>query len=374
MTFLRRNSTQFLCGLCVFALVPDSIPAQEWPTLPDANAAIVVPAQEWAFEPAPRTVNAYLHYPNGSIANVDANTGLMLSLHNWGGTHATGAPDPDTLADRYNVIAICVDYLQSGKWNPETNHPYDFGYLQALDALRSLYAVWSQLDAREIAFDKARIYAAGGSGGGNVALMANKLAPRTFAAIVNLSGMVRLTDDIAFGLEGGSDLNAGYSNDPKSPRFLSKDDQELRFIGNPDHLVKQVSLGNKPKVIVVHGANDDTCPTADTRQMVDTMIAAGMDVDAHIVEESDIDGEIFTDTKHSLGDRTKIVLHLAGKYLQPDSPEAARRSIPADFDRKDRAVRYPTPRGVFIISYENGYPQGRFERNDRDPSDQVVFP
>jgi hypothetical protein len=33
----------------------------------------------------------------------------MLSLHNWGGTGFTGAPAPETLAKRYDVVAIGVD-------------------------------------------------------------------------------------------------------------------------------------------------------------------------------------------------------------------------------------------------------------------------
>jgi len=52
----------------------------------------------------------------GALAGVNENTGLMLSLHNWGGTHARGTADPDLLADKYNVVAICVDYIQSGDW------------------------------------------------------------------------------------------------------------------------------------------------------------------------------------------------------------------------------------------------------------------
>lgn len=59
------------------------------------------------------------------------------------------------------------------------------------------------LSARGISFDSGRLFATGGSGGGNVALMAHKLAPRTFAAVADLSGMKRLSDDIAFGLPGG---------------------------------------------------------------------------------------------------------------------------------------------------------------------------
>jgi hypothetical protein len=76
------------------------------------------------------------------LKNVNASTGLMLTLHNWGGSGCAGTADPVALAQRYNVVALCVDYLQSGKQaaidDPE---PYDFGYLQALDALRAFHFV-----------------------------------------------------------------------------------------------------------------------------------------------------------------------------------------------------------------------------------------
>ena len=38
------------------------------------------------------------------------------------------------------VVALCVNYLQSGRKEAiNGQEPYDFGYLQALDALRALY-------------------------------------------------------------------------------------------------------------------------------------------------------------------------------------------------------------------------------------------
>ena len=72
-------------------------------------------------------------------------------------------------------------------------------------------------------FASGRIYATGGSGGGNVSLMANKLAPRTFACTIDLCGMKKLSDDIAYNLPGGSGLDARWSRDPKSSNYLSPD-------------------------------------------------------------------------------------------------------------------------------------------------------
>jgi hypothetical protein len=180
------------CGLNLHAQDP-------WPDLPQNNAAVEIPAQEWPRRAEPRSVRVLIHYPGGTLAGVKPDTGLMLTLHNWGGTDCVGTAAPQVLADRLNVVAICVNYLQSGKADAiEAAEPYDYGYLQALDALRALWIVRHGLQTRGIVFDDGRIYSTGGSGGGNVTLMANKLAPRTFTAIVDMCGMKKLSDDIAF--------------------------------------------------------------------------------------------------------------------------------------------------------------------------------
>lgn len=331
------------------------------PTLPEKDGAVSIQAQEWPLKPGPREIKIAIHYPGGSLKNVNASTGLMLSLHNWGGSGCAGTADPVALANRYNVIALCVDYLQSGKQaSIDDPEPYDFGYLQALDALRALHFAFDVLQQRKQPFASGRIYATGGSGGGNVTLMANKLAPRTFAAIIDMCGMARLTDDIAFNLQGGSDLNARYSRDTKSPNYLNPDAQQLRFVGHPEHLKVMKQLQTACKIIVVHGAEDRTCPIEDAREMVGNMKAAGLDVEAHFITKEHLDGKAFTSTGHALGNRTQIVFRVADKYLLPDSPDALMRKGPTDFERRDAEVRYGTPGGAFVISYEKGLPVGVF--------------
>lgn len=324
------------------------------------SSLVKIKVQEWPLHPGPRTVSIEIFYPGGGRTNVNAETGIFLTLHNWGGTGAVGTADPKLLADRYNVVAVTVNYLQSGKAK-ELAEPYDFGYLQALDALRALHFVLHDLQTAGVEFDSRRIFAAGGSGGGNVALMCNKLAPRTFACVVDLSGMVKLSDDMAFNLPGGSTLNAGYSRDPKSSGFLSADAARLRFVGDPEHLQSMQKLGGGCKVVVVHGVDDTSCPVEETREMVRNMQAAGIDVEPHFIDKSKIDGKLFTDAGHKLGNRTQILQHMADEYLLPKSPRAVRRKGKSDFELRDELVRYRTANGEFVISYHEGFPVGRFE-------------
>ena len=333
----------------------------DWPALPARDAAVEVPVQEWPLRPGPRAVRVRVHYPGGKLANVGKGTGVMLTLHNWGGTDCDATADPRELANRLDVIALCVNYLQSGPQDgikgPE---PYDFGYLQALDALRALYFAVDGLRRDGRPFAAGRVYATGGSGGGNVALMAHKLAPRTFACVIDLCGMAKLSDDIAFHLPGGSSLDARYSRDPGSPNYLTLDHQEMRFVGNPDHLAVTKRLGSTAKIIVVHGEDDTTCPTADAREMVAWMRHAGLDVEPHWIGKQDLDGRTFTGSGHALGDRTRIVLRVAGRYLEPAGPAAVVRTGLTDFERRE-GIRYPTSNGTFVVSYAAGVPAGRFE-------------
>ena len=350
----------FLRLFFVLTLSQAAAIAADWPAIPERNAAVELPAQEWPLRPGTRTVRVLVHFPGGQLANVNERTGLMLTLHNWGGTDCVGTASPTVLADKLNVIALCVNYLQSGpKDSIEGPEPYDFGYLQSLDALRALWWLDSQLEETRRPFAQGRVFCTGGSGGGNVTLMCNKLAPRTFACVIDMCGMKKLSDDIAFNLPGGSDLNARFSRESTSPNFLSLDHQELRFVGNPDHLETMKSLGSATKILVVHGVDDATCPYADAVEMVDWMRREKLDVEPHFITKERIDGKVFASTGHSLGNRTEIVLQLGAKYLAQEGDGAITRKGPNDFRRRE-IVRYRTSNGAFEIDYTNGPPVGRF--------------
>ncbi|HET6425315.1 MAG TPA: DUF2920 family protein, partial [Planctomycetaceae bacterium] len=337
----------------------------EWPAFPEKNATLEIPAQEWPQQPGPRSVRVKVFFPGGDRAKVSTDTGVMLSLHNWGGEDCVGTADPQTLANELNVVALCVNYLQSGKRDSvEAPEPYDFGYLQALDALRALWFTVHGLDQAKVPFARGRIFATGGSGGGNVTLMCNKLAPRTFACIVDMCGMKKLSHDIAFNLPGGSSLNARYSRDPQSKNFLSVDEQELRFVGHPQHLSVTKSLGNNTKMVIVHGEQDATCPFADAQELVANLQAAEFAVEPRFIGKAQLDGTVFTSAGHPLGNRTKIATKMVKEYF-PHTAEVPSRKT--DFDWADAKVRYPTTNGDFVISYERGYPVGRFELRPAPP-------
>ncbi len=335
--------------------------------LPDQDGTVSIETQEWPFQPGSRSVKVYIYYPGNKLANVNAETGLMLNLHNWGGTNTSGAGNPAVLTKELNVIAISVDYLQSGPWKEEsaTGAPYDFGYLQAIDALRALSFVYHALNEKNIPFNSKRIYSTGGSGGGNVTLMCNKFAPNTFTCVIDICGMPRLSDDIAFHLPGGSSLNARYSQDQKSDNYLTPGAEEIRYIGNPAHLKLMKDRGHAAKVIIIHGTGDTACPFADAQQMYQNMEAAQLDVEAKFVTPADIDNVVFKSTGHSLGDRTKMMIKYGSDYIIPGREKFRLRTSPTDFELK-QDVLYPTSDGRYIISYTDGVPAIRFEPKGSD--------
>jgi hypothetical protein len=122
-----------------------------------------------------------------------------------------------------------------------------------------------------------------------------------------------------------------------------------------------LALGNEARVFVIHGAEDTVCPAKDKRLMVKNMKRAGLDVEACFIGEKDLDGEVFKDTGHSIGDRTRILQHVADGALLPGSPDAAVRKGAGDFERGE-VIRYATRNGKWEIDFSAGYPVGRFVR------------
>ena len=332
-------------------------PADRIAPWPEKDGSVSIAAQEWPLKPGGRQIAVSIHYPGGQLKNVNATTGIMLTLHNWGGTGCVGTADPKALAQRYNVIALCVDYLQSGKPGVDGPEPYDFATCRrstrCVPALRFRWFAAAQIALPRALYDRRSAVARHPHG--------EQAGTTDLRCVIDLCGMPRLSNDVAFNLPGGSDLDARYSRDPKSPNFLSPDAQQLRDLGHAEHLQVMKRLKTACQIVVVHGTEDTTCPFADAKSMVESMKKAGLEVTPHFIGRADLDGKVFTSAGHSLGNRTQIVFRVADKFLLLDSADARVRKGPTDFERRDAEVRYQTPGGAFVISYKDGFPVGRFE-------------
>lgn len=308
-----------------------------------------IAAQEWPRNPGERAITIWVEEPPQGI---NANTGLMLVLHNWGGVY--DSPEyiqwSRTFAERFNVITTSVNYLQSGPgWCDIL--PYDYGYLQALDCLRALHALWQQLHEAGVAFNEHRVYSMGGSGGGNVTQMVMKLAPHTFACGVDICGMPGLVDVIAYAdRESGANPAAGYSRDPHSPLYLSRDMIEIRDFGHPEHCRLLHEANPNLKIVIVHGVDDASCPVLPKILQYHNMLAAGLDVDAHFITDFDVDGIVLKTTGHALGDREQIIIKYADVYMKEDGKFARATAGPSDFTRGG-TVEYSTSGGSYVVDF-----------------------
>ncbi len=136
-------------------------------------------------------------------------------------------------------------------------------------------------------------------------------------------------------------------------------------MGNPKHLRFLKDLGCTTRFIISHGVSDSICPATDAREMVENLKAAGLPTDAHFIEKEDLDGKTFTDTGHSVGDRTLILQHFCDPYLLPHSEHSLRRESLNDFDLKDDKVIFEVTGGEFVVDYrEGGAPSLRFVDNN----------
>jgi hypothetical protein len=176
-----------------------------------------------------------------------------------------------------------------------------------------------------------------------------------------MSGMARLSDDIAYGLEGGSPLDAGYCPDPENPRYLAPDAYVLRDLASPSHPAIAREHGITTQYVCVHGRDDASCPFADKQRMTEAFEAAGIAVDTHFIGEAHVDGEVVKDTGHSVGDRTRMVFRFADRYLKQDSEEMRRLEGLPDFVQGGE-IRLSTPTGAYVIDHgASAGSTGRFE-------------
>ncbi|MFP4248054.1 MAG: alpha/beta hydrolase family protein [Armatimonadota bacterium] len=309
-------------------------------------------AQQWEHEPGERAVKMWIDEP---AAGIGEGTGLMLCLHNWGGVY----DEPRyrgwcrTFAERYDVITISVNYLQSGAEGKldTRQHAYDFGYLQAMDCIGALYHVRNQLLDQGVVFDEHRVYSMGGSGGGNVTQMVCKLAPHTFACGVDICGMPGLIDAMAFGTGEGTHIDAGYSRDPDSPCFLTEDMRRIRDFGDSEHCRLLAEANPGLKIVIAHGVDDASCPVVPKIEQFARMTAAGVDVDGRFLTESDVDGYAVKTTGHAVGRRDRVVGKYADDYLLPEGRLTKRTGQENDFQRGG-VFEYPSDNGRFVIDFD----------------------
>jgi len=251
-----------LAGLLVCAA---ACAAETNQTIDDAVIGQPVAADEFnqAFEGA---IPINLHFPD---APTEA-TGLMVMLHGWGGDYHQYDSYCADWRNRFNCITLQVNYRGSST----ATQPYDFGKYQAIDVLRAMHWVLANYPV-----NRQRIIGWGGSGGGNVILQCGKMAPNTFALIIEHAGITHPTS--------AADMKAGWDRPDRPGGWQGTALGGTKEYPGPERLIRDpvyhAALLNT-KFYILHPDLDTTVGIQHGIQMAYALRAAGKDVVFEIIE------------------------------------------------------------------------------------------
>jgi dipeptidyl aminopeptidase/acylaminoacyl peptidase len=191
---------------------------------------------------------------------------VVLSFH--GGPE--GQERPVFRADYQAILAQGIAVFA-----PNIRGSYGFGkaflaldnHEKRFDANRDVYDCAQYLIKTGIGA-RDRLGIVGGSYGGYVVMMAVTEYPDTFAAGVNLFGIVNFETFFAQSTPWMGAISGGEYGDPKTQSDLLK-----RL--SPIHKLDRV----RAAMLVMHGANDTNVPVVEAKQVVDTLKKNGRDVE-----------------------------------------------------------------------------------------------
>lgn len=282
-------------------------------------------------------------------------TGFAVFCHGWGGNRF----HRDHLAgffEALDIVAVSPEYRDSG-FESRTgkssgagwNIPYEFGKLQAVDALQALSTA---IDRYRV--DRRRLFLIGCSGGGHVALQAMAFAPHTFALAVALAPITRPTDR--------SDVETGpYRNDPKPDEYLSRgpdyrtgwgwqgvalaektfapEEWNIRNCQRPEHVA-----AIQRKVVLLHGTADDVVDVHHSLDMTAALIRAGKPVSLHLLDgrTHDLSESALTRRFPLGGDLEQFAMHDLSTAVTDGQ---------TDFDRRSEVAL-----GRWTVSFTTGVP------------------
>ena len=219
-------------------------------------------------------------YPNGAGPKGTQRLPVVLMFHGGAWIHSytngygSGKDHMTTFFNRYLAHGFMVC---NAEYRVNDSPPVDGAPAPAAveDALLAAKWCWDYLDYYH--GDRERFVVTGASAGGHLALMvglttpAAKLGPTTptdfkIAAIVSGYGPADIESEINAVAKGWIPTNL--------PNRAA-----IAKLVNPITYVR----ADAPPLIVVQGANDTTAPVADSRRLVDRLVAAGADASMHEV-------------------------------------------------------------------------------------------
>jgi len=267
-----------------------------------------------------------LHFPD----EMNSETGLMVILHGWGGTYHQYDAYCEEWRNRYNVITLQVNYRNSGDGSPI----YDFGKYQAIDVLRAIQYVRENYQIND-----ERIIGWGGSGGGQIILQTAKMAPNTFALVIECAGITKPTDV--------QDVIQHYKNDPIG-------DWQAKALGDENVYMPDEYQIRSPqyhatfyhaKMYIFHGDADEVVDVQHGVDLSRALLDAGKQAVLKVIKSGNHGfGGTFDETENT---RQKVTNKYAGEdilHLRTDGI--------TDFEQRS-VIDLPVDSGaVYRVSYD----------------------
>jgi hypothetical protein len=181
-----------------------------------------------------------------------------------------------------------------------------------------------------------------------------KLAPRTFAAIIDNSSYVQapycyLGVGVGYEFVGHVDQLYVLSR-VKSPwslanrghaGFFDRNRELVRDVGHPPHIAAMTEHGaGGPSYFMCNSAEDSTSPPAVKRRQRAALAAAGLRAELDIVTADRIDGTIFKSASHGLDASLRGLFDRYGPRVEPREVAHELDGAPVRYDCVDVAYAF----------------------------------
>lgn len=279
------------------------------------------------------------------------------------------------LAATGNLGTALFDYLRPYSSAPDSRvlcftgitkgEHYDFGLVQAMDCLWALRILKEEYPG--LRWDQ--LTAAGLSHGGYLSTMCAKFAPNTFALVVNAYGWVgphlpwmikgRQSYEISVnGLHGYIFLENYWSEDPRSPYFLSPDRVAIRDMNDAGQLAQWRKYYGETgtKLVFTHQVDDEKHPLREKEEMLGKMRSLGFEFEYYAKNEPE-KGIDYLSLAQGNKTSAKGVIY---DFVTEDRLAVA-RVTKDDFERRSR-IEYRCAKTKYVIDYAiDGFPRLKVE-------------
>lgn len=185
----------------------------------------------------------------------------------------------------------------------------ELGIFQALDNLKSICYIINHIHQQHLEFDYNRIFAYGYSHGAYLALLCNAFMPNLFSAIIDNSAW--LYPVYLYRPRMCSTRYVVPESNISDILFVMVHYQGRQWIDDMEiYNLRRLYMqfNNKTKIFSFHGEADGLVPPNEKKSFLKNTANTKL----YIIQESDIDGILFKNTKHGMGsDFLKLFYHVS---------------------------------------------------------------